>query len=177
MNSSGEIYAESVGSNIVLENVDAGAVDVGTVGGRIRYEGTLRSGGTYFFGAHGGSVTLVVPDGTGASFTLATIHGSITSNLPGAPERFKRGQRNSFQVGGGGATVDVETFAGRVRVIRAGSEEALDRADRENGNMMVNNALGGTGKVEAQSAVPGVQAAPGGVAPDAPSGEAATSRR
>lgn len=130
-NASGEILAESAGGDIILENIRATSVDVGNVGGRIYYSGSFAASGTYFFGSHGGSITLSLPESTAASMTLSTIHGSITSNLAGAPTRFERGQRNAFDVGGGGAIVEVETFGGRIRVVRQGTEGAAPPAPRE----------------------------------------------
>lgn len=130
-NAAGEIVAESSGGDIILENVRATSVDVGTVGGRVYYNGTFERSGTYFFGSHGGSVTLALADGAAASITVATIHGSVTSNLAGAPTRFERGQRNSFDVNGGGALVEVETFGGRIRLVRQGTEGGTPPAARE----------------------------------------------
>lgn len=124
-NTAGEVYGESAGGDIVLEGMRATTVDVGVVGGRVYYGGTFDPGGTYFFGSHGGSVTLSVPAGTAASMSLGTVHGSVTSNLEGAPQRFEPGRRHTFDVGGGGALVEVETFAGRILVLREGSPGAL----------------------------------------------------
>lgn len=125
---SGEVYGESAGGDIILEGMRATAVDVGAVGGRVFYGGTFEPGGTYFFGSHGGSVTLALPEGTGATLNLATLHGGITSNLGEGPSTFERGERHSFQIGGGGALVEVETFAGRIRVLREGTPGALPPA-------------------------------------------------
>ena len=91
VNSSGEIYAETAAGTIVLENVTPTAVDVGSTGGRVYYSGTFEPNGTYFFGAHGGSITIVVPDDASAVFNLATVHGSISSNLSGEVESFRAG--------------------------------------------------------------------------------------
>ncbi len=132
-NASGEILAESAGGDIIMEGVRATLVDAGTVGGRVYFDGTFASTGSYFFGSHGGSVTLALDERVAASMTLSTIYGSITSNLPGAPERFEKGQRNSFTVGGGGAVVEVETFGGRIRVVRKGTEGGTPPAPRERG--------------------------------------------
>ncbi len=129
--SSGEIYGESAGGDIVLEDMRATAVDVGAVGGRVYYRGTFDPEGAYFLGSHGGSVTVVVPDGVGATFNLATVHGTITTNLEGAPRSFERGKRHRFEVGGGGALVEVETFGGRIAVLREGSPGARPPAERE----------------------------------------------
>lgn len=117
-NASGEIHVESVGGPIVLENVRATAVDAGTVGGGIRFSGTLAPGGTYSFGTHGGPISIQVPAGSNAIFHVASISGSISSDLPGAPAQFERGKRLSFTAGSGGATVEAETFGGRIQITR-----------------------------------------------------------
>lgn len=122
VNSRGEIYAETAGGTIVLENVDPTSVDVGSTGGRIHYDGALRPGGTYFFGAHGGSITIVVGEEAQASFNVATVHGSITTNLSGNATSLKGRERHQFDVGGGGAIVEAETYGGRIRILRRGSE-------------------------------------------------------
>lgn len=125
VNVQGDVVAESAGGDIFFENARATSVDVGTTGGRISYEGTLGRTGTYFFGTHGGSVTLVVPEGSAASLSLATVHGSIVTNLSGETQRLERGERHRLDVGGGGAIVEIETFAGRIAVMRKGTEGAL----------------------------------------------------
>lgn len=122
VSSSGEILAESTGGAVVLENVSASSVDVGSVGGRVHYAGTFQAGGTYFFGAHGGSITIVVPEGTSATLRLASLHGSITSNLGGEVQSYRSGERHQIDVGGGGALVEAETYGGRIRIVRAGTE-------------------------------------------------------
>lgn len=122
--SRGEIYAETAGGSIILENVRPTAVDIGSTGGRVHYDGALDPGGTYFFGAHGGSITIVVGEEDRASFNVATVHGSITSNLTGRAESFRGGERHMFDVGGGGAIVEAETYGGRIRILRRGSEGA-----------------------------------------------------
>jgi hypothetical protein len=67
-------------------------------------------------------VTLIVPEGAAATFNLATIYGSITTNLNGEIERLPGGRRNALTVGGGGALVEVEPFGGRIAVVRQGTE-------------------------------------------------------
>jgi hypothetical protein len=124
VDSSGEIYAESAGGSIILEDVSPRAVDVGSTGGRVYYDGSFDPAGTYFFGAHGGPLTIVVGEEARASFNVATVHGSISSNLRGEAETFRGGERHEFEIGGGGAVVEAETFGGRIRLLRRGSEGA-----------------------------------------------------
>ena len=122
VDSSGEIYAESAGGSIIMERVRPRAVDVGSTGGRIHYDGSFEPDGTYFFGAHGGTVTIVVGEEARASFNVATVHGSISSNLAGEAVAFERGKRHEFEIGGGGAVVEAETYGGRIRLLRRGTE-------------------------------------------------------
>lgn len=118
----GDVLAESVGGDILFEGARASSVDVGTTGGRIAYDGTLARTGTYFFGSYGGSVTLVVPEGSAASLHLATVHGTVVTNLEGEMRRLEDGDRHRLEVGGGGAIVEIETFGGRIAVLRKGTE-------------------------------------------------------
>ena len=132
VDSSGEIYAETAGGTIVLENVRPSVVDVGSTGGRVHYDGTFEPDGTYFFGAHGGSITIVVPQNASASINVATVHGSISSNLGGEVESLRGGERHRIEVGGGGALVEAETYGGRIRLLRRGSEGSDAPAPRRN---------------------------------------------
>jgi hypothetical protein len=72
-------------------------------------------------------VTIVVPATAAATFSLASVHGTITSNLEGSPASFERGQRHRFDVNGGGALVEAETFGGRIQIMRKGTEGAAPR--------------------------------------------------
>ena len=127
VNVGGSVVAESTGGDIFFENARATSVDAGSTGGRIQYQGTFQQSGRYFFGSHGGSVLLIVPEGTSAAFNLASVHGSVTTNVNGTLQRLERGQRNSITVGTGGAIVEVETFGGRIAVMREGTEGALQQ--------------------------------------------------
>jgi len=122
VDSSGTLLAENVGGSILFEGVRATTVEAGTVGGRITYDGTIAAGGTYFFATHGGPIRVAVPDGSGADVTVATVWGSVATDLPGAPGSFPRGERTRFTVGDGAATLEIETFAGRVSLVRAGGD-------------------------------------------------------
>ncbi len=120
-NSSGEVYVESVGGSIILENLTATVVDVGSVGGRVSFEGTVVAGADYFLGSHGGTVSITIPESSNVSVTFASIHGSISSDFPGIPE-LERGARNRFMLGSGGANIEAETFGGRIVLRRQGGD-------------------------------------------------------
>ena len=112
-NSSGEVYVETVGGSIILEGLSATIVEAGSVGGRVSFEGTVVDGGDYFFGSHGGTVSITIPEASNAWVSLASIHGSISSDFSDAPD-LERGARNTFTIGNGGANIEAETFGGRI---------------------------------------------------------------
>ena len=120
-NSSGEIYVETVGGSINLEGLSATFIEVGSVGGRVSFEGTVVAGADYFFGSHGGTVTITIPESSNVTVTFASIHGSISSDFPGVPE-LDRGARNRFTLGSGGANIEAETFGGRIVLRRRGGD-------------------------------------------------------
>ncbi len=121
LNVSGDVTAESAGGDIILVNATSGSVDAGTIGGRIHYDGVFQSGGAYFLGTHGGTITLVVPQQAAATFHLATVYGTVINALGGSPERLEGGRRQELEVGGGGALVEAETFGGRITLVRRGA--------------------------------------------------------
>ncbi len=125
---SGDIYAESVGGELILEGIRSSDVEIGSVGGDLRYEGTIEDGGTYNFGSHGGRIFLILPANINAQFDLIALAGDIEIDYPGAPsEPIKgsgipglSGKELSFELGTGSARIEVETFGGTVHIRRAG---------------------------------------------------------
>lgn len=121
INSSGQITAESVGGSVIMRGITADMVEVGTVGGRIHYEGEIQDGGRYYFGSHGGRVTLQLPPDVNATVTAVSLTGNVRADYPGAPTRFNRRERESFTLGTGTARIEAETFSGSIVIERQGS--------------------------------------------------------
>ncbi len=120
-NSSGEVYVETVGGSIILEGLSATVIEAESIGGRVSFEGTVVVGADYFFGSHGGTVSITIPESSNVSVTFASVHGSISSDFPGIPE-LERGARNTFTLGTGGANLEAETFGGRIVLRRQGGD-------------------------------------------------------
>jgi DUF4097 and DUF4098 domain-containing protein YvlB len=119
---SGEIAVDSTNGDITMTKIDAKSIDVGSVNGNIRFEGTFANPGQYRFATHNGNITMVLPDSTNATFTVRTYNGDFSSNLPTkAAGEVRRGRRATYVVGNGGAEVDVESFGGNVRLRRPGT--------------------------------------------------------
>lgn len=111
----GDVTIESIGGDVQMTEMSASKVDVSSVGGDIRYSGTLADAGEYVFTSHGGSVTVAVPEGTNADVWAASVMGEIDIGLTGADERAERGRRQ-FTLGRGGADLEIETFGGRITI-------------------------------------------------------------
>jgi len=129
---SGDITAETTNGDITLTKIDAKSVEVATVNGDIRYEGTVASGGQYRFATHNGDITMVVPENTGATFTVRTYNGDFHSNLPTKTVgEVRRGRRATFTLGNGSAEVELESFGGTIRLRRPGSVPPARAKDKD----------------------------------------------
>lgn len=128
-NCSGDIVAQSVGGSITLEGITSRDVEVGSVGGTVRYEGTIEDNGVYSFGSHGGQIWIYLPGDLNARVDVVTLAGSIEVDYPGAPSEPTRGRgipglnekELTFELGSGSARVEVETFGGTVHILRQGA--------------------------------------------------------
>ncbi len=54
--SSGDIYVEAAAGSITLQGVTSRDIEAGTVGGSLRFEGSILDGGQYTFGTHAGQI-------------------------------------------------------------------------------------------------------------------------
>lgn len=129
-NAQGEVYAETVSGPIVLRGMRARVVDVGSVSGRVLFEGTLPSGARHSFGSHSGRVSLILPASASAAITVASLSGTVESAFAGQLSTEPRRRRSVFTLGGGDARVEVETFSGSISLIEAGSGAAARELER-----------------------------------------------
>jgi DUF4097 and DUF4098 domain-containing protein YvlB len=127
-NSSGDIYVEGVGGSVTLQGVTSQDIEAGTVGGSLRFEGSILDGGVYTFGTHGGQIWLYRPERMNARVQATTLAGDIEVDYPGAPSEPTRGheipglreKEVTFETGTGAARIEVETFGGTIHILRAG---------------------------------------------------------
>jgi DUF4097 and DUF4098 domain-containing protein YvlB len=118
----GEIVVDSTNGDITMTKVDAKSVDVGSVNGNIRFEGTMANAGQYRFATHNGNITMVLPESTNATFSVRTYNGDFSSNLQTkAVGEIRRGRRATYTLGDGGAEVELESFSGSIRLRRPGT--------------------------------------------------------
>jgi hypothetical protein len=142
---SGELAVETTNGNIVLEQIDAKSVEVGTVNGDVRYEGTIAAGGPYRFATHNGNITMVVPETTNATFTVRTYQGDFNSNLPTkVVGEVRRGRRATYTIGNGGSEVELESFGGSIRLRRPGTVAPVRPRGRRGNHSALSATSGST---------------------------------
>jgi DUF4097 and DUF4098 domain-containing protein YvlB len=125
----GDVEATSISGDIGMRNVIARWVRARSTSGDVTFDGGVDSTGRYELASHSGSITLVIPAGTGAQVTVATYNGAIDSDFPitlkpgehgiGATKRF------TFDIGKGDARVSAESFGGDI-IIRSKGRSPRD---------------------------------------------------
>jgi len=110
----GDIDVETSSSHVYLTRVNSHNLTASTVGGVISFSGPLHSDGHYTLTTHSGAITLAVPEPVNATLTVSTVSGAFSSSLPHTRQEGTRRGRFSIRFGGGGATVDLQTFNGAV---------------------------------------------------------------
>lgn len=129
---SGDVTAESTNGDIALSKVDAKSLDISTVNGDIRYEGSIVAGGLYRISTHNGDITMIVPESTNATFTVRTYNGDFSSNMATkVVGEVRRGRRATYTLGNGGAEVELESFGGTIRLRRPGTDKPAQRGGKD----------------------------------------------
>jgi len=124
----GDIVAETVSGDIILRRIDAKSVEVETVSGELYYDGRIMDAGHYSLLTHSGEIYFSVPEGSNATVATAIGSGDVQASfsLP-ASERPSR-RRQSYRLGSGSASVELETFSGDIHLLRPAEISAkLDR--------------------------------------------------
>jgi len=114
----GDVIAETVSGSVMLSRIDGKRVEAQTVSGDVRFDGTLRPDGTYSLLTHSGDVTVGIPENASALIQTAVANGDVSASfaLP-TSERSSR-RRQEFRIGSGGASIEIETFSGDIRLVR-----------------------------------------------------------
>jgi len=128
----GDIIAETVNGGITLTRIDSENVDVASVNGHIRYEGSAAARGKYRFTTHNGNILVAVPEASNAAFTVRTYNGTMNTNLTlqGSGD-VTRGRRVTYTLGTGGADFELETFGGTIHIRRPGTLPAPRSKDTD----------------------------------------------
>jgi DUF4097 and DUF4098 domain-containing protein YvlB len=117
----GDVVAEAVNGAVVLSDVRGTSVTASTVNGQINFEGPLRRDGTYRLSTHNGDLTLTLAADVGATFRVSTFGGNVQADFPVQVRGAPGGGSLSFALGDAGASVELESFNGAIRLRRAGA--------------------------------------------------------
>jgi len=118
----GDVAAETVNGDITLSGMRGGNVTATTVNGDVSFDGEVRKGGTYSLTSHEGDVDFSLPPNVGATVRVNTFNGSFESDYEVTLQgRTGRSQRLTFALGGGGASIALESFNGDIRLLKPGS--------------------------------------------------------
>jgi hypothetical protein len=126
---SGNVEASSVSGDIRLTDVQSKDVRTETVSGSIGYTGSIEPSGRYGFESHSGTIRLSIPRNAGASFSVETFSGDVSTDfqVTTVPRRHEEGHME-FTIGDGRARVTAQTFSGQI-VINNGSGSTTRRED------------------------------------------------
>lgn len=119
--SSGTLKAETVNGGVKLRGVDFTDVEASSFNGSITHTGPIHDDGRYWFATHRGTIAVRVPEGTNATFAVATGTGRFGADFPIEPPE-PGDKRFEFSLGTGSALVELESFAGSIRLLREGGE-------------------------------------------------------
>ena len=122
----GSVEVSSVSGDIELRGVTAKLVRAKTTSGSVSFEGPIDPAGRYELNSHSGDIGLRIPRDASAQLTVSTWSGSIDSEFPitlrPGENRIgvTRSKRYVFEIGGGGARINVEVFSGDITISSSG---------------------------------------------------------
>lgn len=128
----GSVDVQTVSGEIDLRGVTSKSVRGKTTSGDVTFDGIIDPAGRYDLTTHSGDIRLHVQRDASAQLTLATWSGGIDSEFP---ITLKPGEHNigsstskryTFEIGGGAARINAETFSGDIS-IAANGRGASDR--------------------------------------------------
>lgn len=119
----GDIFGEAVNGDIVLRTVTGDTIYTSTVQGDVEFAGSFRPRGRYRFATHAGDLRIYLPRGTDARVESYIFAGDLVTPMR-VPElgRARRerdrtaGKRFEFQLGAGGALLELESFEGDIEL-------------------------------------------------------------
>jgi hypothetical protein len=122
---SGQAEIETVNGDILLDDVQLGDLDASSVSGNLWFRGVMRPEGHYQLQSHAGDIQVVMPDQPNARVTVSTYSGELSSDYEIGLRRLNTKENVSFTLGGGGARLDLESFSGRIQLLKASGVDAI----------------------------------------------------
>ncbi len=117
---SGDIDVDATDGAITLLDVNAANVVANTVDGDVWFDGVLSPQGSYTLTTHDGDVTVQIPEDSDAQVRMARHDGEFVSDFPLTMQRWPMGRRIEFDLGSGGAELQIEAFDGDIELRHRG---------------------------------------------------------
>lgn len=120
----GDVDVETVSGGIEVRDATSKFVRAHSVSGDITYAGTIDPAGRYELTTHSGEIGIEMPRSASAQIGIATWSGSVDSDFPITLKPGEHGfgnKRFTFDVGGGAARVNLESFSGDIRIHSSGA--------------------------------------------------------
>lgn len=118
MDVEGDISVESIDGDLRLEGIRSSSVEARTVDGDVSYAGSIVDDGRYRLTTHDGDVVVAIPPNANVTVSVATFDGEFEATFPIELSRAEAGRRFSFVLGNGGASLEVHSFDGDIRLVR-----------------------------------------------------------
>lgn len=127
--SEGDINAEAVSGDIRLRRVNGRQIEVQAVSGDVEFEGAIQANGSYYFGTHSGDLTIAIPENANVMIRASASMGDFTASfaLPASEQASRR--RQTFRLGNGSASMEVEVFSGDIALVRPSELRARNRGE------------------------------------------------
>ncbi len=113
----GSLDLDSTSGRVELGGIsEADSVRAKSLSGGISYEGKINPKGRYEFEVHSGTIQLVLPSDSAFELDAETFSGDIETDF--AVQVLGKLSRNELHgtVNGGGASLDLKTFSGNIRI-------------------------------------------------------------
>ncbi|HEU4800808.1 MAG TPA: DUF4097 family beta strand repeat-containing protein [Gemmatimonadales bacterium] len=111
----GRVAAEAVNGDVMVLDSRSDAVSLSSVNGDLVFSGPLSARGQYDMSTHNGDIVLGVQSGASASVTVSTFQGDFESDHQ-IQVTSRNDRRFSFSLGGGSATVKLDSFQGTIHL-------------------------------------------------------------
>ena len=125
---SGDVNVETVSGDVTMREMTSRNVQAHSTSSDVSYDGTIEPNGRYELSSHSSDVSIAIPAGAGARFTVSTWSGSIESDFPITLRPGEHGlgsgksKQFTFDVGSGAARISLTSFSGDVVIRRRGSK-------------------------------------------------------
>lgn len=124
---SGVLDLQTTNGDVVVERSELQRFHVNSKNGDLRIESPLTPREHSFARTVNGDVLLLVPEDSGFTLQMKTVNGDLRCDLP--HETINGSKRNrQIRVGGGGATIELETTNGDVAVEASGASARHEHA-------------------------------------------------